>query len=70
MVEDTATPITVTGTGARPAAFTFAIGNSPAHGRAHWCDGDLHAGANYTGPDSFTFRVTQGALTSRSRRCR
>jgi uncharacterized repeat protein (TIGR01451 family) len=64
VVEDTATPITVTGTGSGP--FTFAIGNTPAHGTLSGTGPTFTytPDLNYIGPDSFTFSATQGSLTS------
>ncbi|MEO8681824.1 MAG: putative Ig domain-containing protein, partial [Vicinamibacterales bacterium] len=60
VVEDTATTITVSGTGAAPAAFTFAIGNQPAHGTVTGSGPAFTyaPASNYNGPDSFTFSVT------------
>jgi uncharacterized repeat protein (TIGR01451 family) len=63
VVEDTATPITVTGTGTGP--FTFNVGNTPAHGNLNGNGPFTYTpDLNYTGPDNFTFTATQGDLTS------
>ena len=64
VVEDTATPITLGATGGGP--FTFVIGNPPAHGTLTGSGPTFSytPTLNYNGPDSFTFRVTQGEITS------
>ena len=64
VVEDTPRAITLTGTGA--PAFTFAIGQQPLHGSVSvtGATATYTPASNYTGADSFTFRVAQGALTS------
>ena len=66
LAEDTATPITLTGTGAAASAFTFAIGSQPLHGTVSLAGAiaTYTPASNYNGADSFTFRVSQGSLTS------
>ena len=66
LLEDAVTPITLTGTGAAPAAFSFAIGLQPLHGTVtlNGAVATYKPATNYNGADSFTFRVSQNGLTS------
>ncbi len=64
VVEDTTTPITLTASGSGP--FTFAVGNPPAHGTLAGSGPTLSytPAANFNGPDSFTYQVVQGDVSS------
>jgi len=66
LAENAVTPITLSGTGAAAGAFTFAIGNPPAHGAVtlNGATATYTPASNFNGPDSFTFRVTQNGLSS------
>lgn len=66
---DTVMPITLTGSGGCDQPLTYILVNQPAHG---WLTGtapdylDLvyHPNAGYEGPDSFTFKVSNGLQES------
>jgi VCBS repeat-containing protein len=67
--EDTAKAITLTGSDIEGAAITFAIVTGPAHGTLSLLDTNTGAvtytpGLDYNGPDSFTFRVSDGQTNS------
>ena len=66
VAEDAPTAIALTGTGAANASFVFSIVGQPAHGALTGAGPTFTytPASNYNGPDSFTFRVTQGALPS------
>ncbi len=64
--EDTATPITLTATDVDNDPLTYSIVTPPSHGTlsgsgATWT---YTPAANYNGPDSFTFKVNDGAVDS------
>jgi hypothetical protein len=64
--EDTSSTLTLAGTDPEGDALTFQIQNSPSHGTlsgsgATWT---YQPQANYNGPDSFTFVVSDGSRTS------
>ena len=63
--EDTAKAITLSGTDADGDALTFAVG-TPTHGTLSGTAPNLTYAptANYNGPDSFTFTVNDGTVTS------
>src|SRR5712691_8748973 len=64
--EDTPTPITLSANGAAAPAFTFSVGNQPAHGTVSVVGAiaTYAPASNYNGADSFTFRAWQGSLSS------
>jgi Big-like domain-containing protein/cadherin domain-containing protein/hemolysin type calcium-binding protein len=74
--EDTPTTITLSATDADGDALTFAVGSGPTHGSlgpvgapacaANTCTADVQytPGANYNGPDSFTFTAADPFVTS------
>ncbi len=64
--EDTAKAITLTGSDVEGSPLTFAIATNPSHGSLSGSGANrTYAPArNYNGPDSFTFTVNDGALTS------
>ena len=77
--EDTPLTITLTGSDAEDAALTFSIVTGPDHGTlvpngavdcsaANTCSAPMlyTPGANYHGPDSFTFTVNDGTIDSAS----
>ena len=63
--EDTAMPITLTGSDAENSSLTFSVTN-PAHGTLSGTAPDLMytPAANYHGSDSFTFTVNDGTVNS------
>src|SRR5205807_2708957 len=64
--EDTAAAITLTGSDADGDALTYAIATQPAHGTLTGTAPNVSYTPvlNYNGPDSFTFTVSDAALTS------
>jgi hypothetical protein len=66
--EDTAVAITLTGTDAEGDSLTYSLVQAPAHGTLSGTVPNVtyQPAADYQGPDSFTFQVTdsQGALSS------
>jgi hypothetical protein len=64
--EDTPLAITLTGSDPQGSNLTFSVVTGPLHGTLSGTAPNLLylPGTNYTGPDSFTFVVSDGALTS------
>ena len=65
--EDTAVQITLAGTDADGDALTYAIATQPAHGTLSSVVGDkvtYTPDANYSGPDSFTFKASDASASS------
>src|SRR5690606_35241660 len=64
--EDTSLPITLAGTDAEGDPLTFEILTQPEHGELTGTAPDVvyTPGANYFGPDGFTFRVADGQAFS------
>ena len=64
--EDTAKAITLAGSDPDGGALTFAIGAAPAHGTLSGTANNVTytPAPDYNGPDSFTFTVNDGAVTS------
>jgi alpha-tubulin suppressor-like RCC1 family protein len=64
--EDTALPITLTGTDVEGSTLTFAITVPPQHGTLSGTGSSRSytPALNYNGPDSFSFTVNDGQLTS------
>jgi len=64
--EDTAKAVTLTGSDVEGGALTFAVVTGPAHGTLSGNGVSLTytPAADYNGPDSFTFKVNDGALDS------
>ena len=64
--QDTAKAITLTGSDPGGHSLTFAIGTGPAHGSLSGSGASqtYTPDAGYTGPDSFTFTVNNGSVTS------
>jgi VCBS repeat-containing protein len=65
-VEATAKAIVLTGSDVEGASLTFAIVTAPAHGSLSGSGANVSytAAADYSGADSFTFRVNDGAANS------
>ena len=63
---NTATPITLTGGDANGDPLTFTVVTSPGHGTLSGTPPNVTytPNANFTGPDSFTFKVNDGQLDS------
>src|SRR5262249_46663780 len=58
---------TVTGTDVDSSALTYSVVSSPAHGSVSMASNGSYTytpAANYFGPDSFTFRASDGTSTS------
>ena len=70
--EDTAQPITLTGTDVDGSPLTYTIVTPPAHGTLSGTAPNLTytPAANYNGADSFTFKVNDGTVDSAPRRFR
>ncbi|MBK8039286.1 MAG: tandem-95 repeat protein [Verrucomicrobiaceae bacterium] len=68
LAEDTPTPITLTGSDVEGSALTYSLLSSPVRGVLSGTLPNLTytPQANYNGPDSFTFRVSDGAAFSAS----
>ncbi len=64
--EETAVPVTLTGTDVEGAAPTFAVVTGPSHGTLSGTAPNLSymPALNYNGPDSFTFKVNDGQVDS------
>jgi hypothetical protein len=64
--EDTALPLVLSGFDPEDGALTFSIASPPAHGTVSGIASapTYQPSANYNGPDSFTFRVSDGQATS------
>src|SRR5207247_3906541 len=64
--EDTAKTITLGASDVEGSAMTYTIGTGPTHGTLSGTAPNLiyTPAANYNGPDSFTFRATDGDLDS------
>jgi M6 family metalloprotease-like protein len=64
--EDTAKAITLTGSDVEGSALTFTVVSGPAHGSLSGTAPDViyTPDANYNGPDSFTFKISDGGLES------
>jgi hypothetical protein len=61
-VEDTPVAVTLAGHDANGDALTYAVASGPAHGTLQGTPPDLAytPAANYSGPDEFTFKVSDG----------
>ncbi|MBI1762031.1 MAG: tandem-95 repeat protein, partial [Acidobacteria bacterium] len=66
VTEDTATPITLTGSDPDGDTFTFAVVAQPMHGTLTGTAPNLTytPALNYNGPDSFTFKTNDGKVDS------
>ena len=66
VIEDTAKPITLTGSDPDGDAFTFAIVAQPMHGTLTGTPPNVTytPALNYNGPDSFTFKTNDGKVDS------
>jgi CSLREA domain-containing protein len=64
--EDTAKPITLTGSDIEASALTFSVVTGPSHGALTGTPPNLTytPAANYNGPDSFTFKANDGQADS------
>jgi hypothetical protein len=64
--EDTANPITLTGSDVEGSSLTYNIVVAPAHGTLSGVAPNVTytPAANYHGPDSFTFSVNDGLINS------
>ncbi|MBX4200908.1 cadherin-like domain-containing protein [Candidatus Parcubacteria bacterium] len=64
--KNTATPITLTGSDPENSALTFMVVSNPAHGTLSGTAPNLTytPAANFSGSDSFTFKVNDGSLNS------
>jgi hypothetical protein len=65
-VEDTAKAITLSGSDPDGTAVSYAIASNPAHGSLSGAPPNVTytPASDYSGPDSFTFTVSDGSLTS------
>jgi len=65
-VEDTASPVTLSGSDPDGDALTYSVVTGPAHGTLSGTAPDLTytPAANYNGPDSFTFVANDGTVDS------
>lgn len=67
IAQGTASPVTLGGTAGNGGALTYAIVVGPAHGTLGAIGGDTVTytpAASYSGPDSFTYKVTEGGIAS------
>ncbi|HTH56848.1 MAG TPA: Ig-like domain-containing protein [Cyclobacteriaceae bacterium] len=66
VTEDTPTSITLTATDAESDPLTYALVTTPTHGTLSGTGANLTymPNANYNGPDSFTFKASDGIFTS------
>ncbi len=66
VVEDTPTPLTLMGADVDGDALTYTVLTQPAHGTVSGTGASLTytPNLNYTGPDSFTFKVNDGTVDS------
>jgi predicted extracellular nuclease len=64
--EDTAAPVTLSGSDANGDALTYSVASQPAHGTLSGTAPNLTytPAGDYSGPDSFTYTVSDGTLTS------
>lgn len=66
VIEDTATPITLTGSDIENSPLTFTVLTQPTNGTLSGTGANVTytPNANYTGPDAFTFKVNDGTVDS------